>query len=83
LAARRVRDKKARDHLEDSYIKKLIRKAGSDLGPDFLIRPEIITIKRFGLVIRRLAAGRFTPEMRAAFDVHAEEYERKRDGVAA
>ena len=77
LAARRARDKKARDHLDESYIRKLILKRFPYIGPDFPIPPGYITIRRLILAIRRKVWGRWTPEMDAAFKVHEDEYSRE------
>ena len=82
LAARRARDKKARDHLDESYIRKLIRKSAPELGSDFPIPPDYITIRRLTLVIRRKVWGRSTPEMEAAFEAYAEEHKQKMSAKA-
>jgi hypothetical protein len=82
LATRRARDKKARDRLDESYIRKLIRKRFPDVGPDDPIPPGYITIRRLILSIRRKVWGRSTPEMEAAFDADSKEHKRNMSAKA-
>ena len=73
LASRRAREKKARDYMDDSYIKRLIRKEMPELGPDFSgIRPELVAAKKIHLAFKRRLAGKMTPEMDAAYQAFAE-----------
>ena len=83
LAARRVRDKKARDTLADSYIKKLMRQGQREHWADCAeIRWELVAAKRMVLAAHRHMWGRRTPEMNAAMKVHSEALARKIDSNA-
>jgi hypothetical protein len=78
LASRRARDKKARDYMDDSYIKRLIRKEMPELGPDFSdTPPELIAAKKIHLAFKRRLAGKMTPEMDAAYQAFADDLIRK------
>ena len=46
LMARRIRDKRARDHLDESYIRQLIKKGSSNMGSSADIPPGYITITK-------------------------------------
>ena len=73
LASRRAREKRARDYMDDSYIKTLIRKEMPELGPDFSdIPPELIAAKKIHLAFKRRMARKMTPEMDAAYQAFAE-----------
>lgn len=75
LAARRAREKKARDYMSDSYIKRLLRKKMPELGSD--IPPELVAAKKMVIAAHRHLAGRLTPEMDAASQAFAEDLIRK------
>ena len=74
LMARRIRDKRARDHLDESYIRRLIKKGKSNMGSNTRIPQVYITIRKLYLAIRRMIWGRSTPEMNAAFDSFSEKH---------
>ena len=82
LAARRARDKKARDHLDESYIRKLIIKRFPDIGSYVPIPPGYITIRKISLAIRRMLWGRWTPEMNDAYNAFSDEYKRQMSAKA-
>ena len=83
LASRRARDKKARDFMEDSYIRQLIRKSLPALGPDFSnLPPELILARKAHLGFKRRLAGTFTPEADAAFQALVDDYLEKTNGKA-
>lgn len=74
LASRRARDKKARDYMDDSYIKRLIRKSLPELRPDFIdIPPELVAAQKIHLAAKRRLAGKLTPEMDAAYQAFADD----------
>jgi hypothetical protein len=78
LAARRARDKKARDTLADSYIRKLIRKKHPEFRLDISdIHPDYVAATKIHLAIRRRLWYRSTPEMEAAFQEFADKLKRK------
>lgn len=71
LAARRLRDKKARETLADSYIRQLIRKKHPELGLNVLdIHPDYVAATKLHLAMRRRLWERNTPEMDAAMTAY-------------
>lgn len=82
LAVRRARDKKARDHLDESYIRKLILKRFPDIGSDVPIPLGYITIRKISLAIRRMLWGRWTQEMDEAYNAFSDEYKRQMSAKA-
>ncbi|HQC45756.1 MAG TPA: hypothetical protein PLC97_11125 [Myxococcota bacterium] len=67
LAARRIRDKKARDQLDDGYLIKLIRKSMPEFGREFTKENQmLVEAKRMVVFAKGLALGTETPEREAA-----------------
>jgi hypothetical protein len=69
LAARRAREKKARERLDDSYVKKLINSRCSDEGPATAHSPDMMEITRAVVFAKRALQGRLSPEVKEAVKV--------------
>jgi hypothetical protein len=69
LAARRVREKKARERLDDSYVKKLINSRCAVAGPAAAHSPDVMEITRAVVFAKRALQGRLSPEVKEAVKV--------------
>ena len=67
LAARRIRDQKARDQLDDGYLIKLIRRSMPEFGRDFTHESQmLVDAKRIAVFAKGYVVGNETPERGAA-----------------
>jgi hypothetical protein len=67
LAARRTRDQKARDQLDDGYLINLIRRSMPEFGRDFTKESQmLVDAKRMAVFAKGYVLGNETPEREAA-----------------
>lgn len=84
LAARRIRDQKARDQLDDVYLIKLIRRSMPEFGRNFTQEEQmLVDAKRMAVFAKGYVLGNETPERQAAHKAFIKMLRQKLKGKAS